>query len=105
MVLAKHYDAVSVGKIEEMLALPAEKQFDVVVFCHSLSSRECDLAGSVVRQRWPDAKILALSIDQSSCWTSADRIIRGLDGPSVLVQAINRLLQLNERPSQCIKAL
>jgi hypothetical protein len=103
MVLAKHYDAVLVGSLEEMRALPADKQFDVVVLCHSLSSDECDLAAAIVRDRWPAAKILALSVERSSCWTSADRIVRGLDGPSALLQAIDRLLQPSFDLPDCIK--
>jgi hypothetical protein len=91
-VLATHYGAVSLGNIEELDALPATKQFDVVVLCHSLSSEQCDMATTIVRERWPKAKIVALSREGSSFLTAADQTIRSLDGPSVLLQAIDGLL-------------
>jgi hypothetical protein len=103
MVLAKRYDAITVGSIEEMWALPVASAFDVVVLCHSLSAEECDLSASIARERWPQAKILALSVDSSSCWTFADQVVRGLDGPSVLVQTIDRLLRSRPGLSDGIK--
>lgn len=97
MVLAKRYDVIPVRSSKELAALRDDLPVDLVVLCHSLSADECDLSSSIVRNRWPHAKILALSVERSSCWKFADRTVRGLDGPTILLQSIDNLLQSSPR--------
>ncbi len=92
MVLANHFNVVTVGSMAEMQALAQDRVFDVVLLCHSLSSEECDLAATTARRRWPEAKILALAVERSSCQSYAQHTIRGLDGPRLLIQAIEHLV-------------
>jgi hypothetical protein len=92
LVLARKYETVTVGSVEEMSSLPASGQFDVIVLCHSLSSEECEVSAELVRVRWPNAKIVALSVEQDGCFDGADEIVRGLDGPRVLLGTIDHLL-------------
>jgi DNA-binding NarL/FixJ family response regulator len=90
-VLATKYESVTVGTTEEMMALASCVQFDVIVFSHTISAEECDLCAEIVRTRWPEAKIVALSAEQEGCSEAADRVVRGLDGPRVLLNAIDQL--------------
>ena len=92
LVLSRKYETVTVGSVEEMRSLPASEQFDVIVLCHSLSSEECDVSAELVRGRWPKAKIVALSVEQNGCFDGADEVVRGLDGPRVLLGTIDYLL-------------
>ena len=92
LVLSRKYETVTVGSVEEMRSLPASEQFDVIVLCHSLSSEECDVSAKLVRVRWPKAKIVALSVEQNGCFDGADEVVRGLDGPRVLLGTIDHLL-------------
>ncbi len=90
-ILATRYEAVTVGSIEEIMALATDEEFDVIVLCHTLSVEECDLSAQTVRVRWPGAKIVALSAEQGGCSEAADRIVRGLDGPRLLLDTIDQL--------------
>ncbi|HEY1578297.1 MAG TPA: hypothetical protein VGF82_14610 [Terracidiphilus sp.] len=92
LVLAKRYETVTVGSIEEMRALPIEEEFDVVVLCHSLSFEECDLSSELARGRWRHAKIVALSIQQGDCSVAADQTVRALDGPRFLLRTIDQVV-------------
>jgi hypothetical protein len=95
MVLAQHYEVTLVGNVDELQAMPANRRLDVAILCHSLSSREIDLAVSIVRQQWPHAKILPLSLGRTSGRKSTGLTVRGLDGPSILLQAIDHLLSIS----------
>jgi DNA-binding response OmpR family regulator len=92
LVLANHFNVVTVGTVGEMQALGQDRNFDVVLLCHSLSAEECDLAAVTARRRWPAARILALAVERSSCRHYAEQTIRGLDGPRLLIQAIEHLV-------------
>jgi hypothetical protein len=87
------------GSIEEMRALPVVTQFDVVVICHSLLPEECDLSALIAKERWPKAKIVALSIMRPGYRSFADQVVRGIDGPEILLQAIDRLTRASPRSS------
>jgi hypothetical protein len=92
LVLARRFETVTVGSIEEMRALPVDEEFDVIVLCHSLSLEECDLSSELARARWERAKIVALSIEQGDCSLAADQTVRGLDGPRFLLSTIDHLV-------------
>jgi len=76
-----------------MELVPLEKAISLVVLCHTLTSEEYDLSASIVRERWPGAKIVAVSEDPTSSWNSADGIVRGIDGPSVLLKVLESVLR------------
>jgi hypothetical protein len=92
LVLATQYEVVSVDSIEGIEALPTDQDFDLIVLCHSLSSEECDQCVEIASTRWPQAKIVALSVERADCSEYADRVVRGMDGPRFLLQTIDRLL-------------
>jgi|SRR5579863_6177813 len=90
-VLSTRYEGVAVSSVEELKALDTDEGFDVVLLCHTLSVDECELSAQVVRVRWPHAKIVAMSLEQGGCFEAADRIVRGLDGPGLLLNTIDQL--------------
>lgn len=92
LVLASRYNAVSaVASIQEIETLK-EPEFDVIVLCHTLSQEECDLAVRICQTRWAGAKFVALAKERSKCDWSADRVVRALDGPKILLRAIDGLV-------------
>lgn len=91
MVLQSRYEAVAVSSVNQIETLP-DSHFDVIVICHTLITEECDLAVSICKTRWPGARILALTVDRSSCEEFADDSTRGLDGPATLLSRIDNLI-------------
>jgi hypothetical protein len=91
MVLQSRYEAVAAANVEQVETLP-DSHFDVIVLCHTLATEECDRAVSICRTRWPGARILALTVERSSCEEFADELVRGLDGPAMLLNAIEHLI-------------
>lgn len=92
MVLRSRYEAVAVADIEQLETLP-KFHFDVIVLCHTLATEECDRAVSICRTRWPGARILALTVERSSCERFADEFVHSLDGPAMLLNTIDHLVQ------------
>ena len=93
-VLVKTYDAVEVSSVEELGELPAEPAFDLVLLCHSLSWEECRASVQIAEQRWPEAKILALTTGGfQTPYERADAVVASLQGPVVLLKAIDQLIQ------------
>ena len=97
-VLATLYQTVTIKSLEEIFELPPDMQFDAVVLCHSLSANECGVATAVVRQRWPEARILKLAANQLGCSTSTDRIFPTADGPAALLRAVDSLIRPSMEP-------
>lgn len=92
-VLARAYDAVEVSSIEELETLPTEPTFQLVLLCHTLSSVESQASAAIIQQRWPHAKIMALTSGVSGApYEQADAIVLSAQGPVVLLQAIDRLI-------------
>jgi hypothetical protein len=69
MVLESRYEVVAAPCLEELQEVTTDHDFDVILLCHTLSSEDCDLATSIARVRWPNAKIVALSVERSSLRT------------------------------------
>ncbi len=93
-VLVKRYDAVEVSSVEQLGELPAEPAFDLVLLCHSLSREDCRASVEIAEQRWPEAKILALTTGGfQTPYERADAVVAGLHGPVVLLKAIDQLIQ------------
>lgn len=95
MVLASRFEVVAIGSLEEMQKLPNDQRFDVVLLCHTLSREECDLARDIAHRRWRSAKILALSVERSSCLEYADRTIRDWTAPVSSFKRLTGLCQIN----------
>lgn len=56
------------------------------------SDEDCKGAREIVHQRWPAAKILSMTTGDRSCRMGIEPAVRGLDGPSVLLQRMDVLL-------------
>lgn len=96
-VLSKRYATTAVLGLGEMNLLAPDASFDAVVLCHTLTKVECERLVGLARQRWPAAKILALTSDSRSCAEQRiDKDINCLDGPVMMLQAIQDLLRFSE---------
>lgn len=91
-VLASRYETVSVRSLAEMRSLPGDARFDIVLLCHTLSPEECGVCSEVARERWPEARVLAIAVERGSCWEYADQVVKAMDGPRVLFGAIDQML-------------
>lgn len=97
-VLARKYDAVELSDVDELECLPAEPAFDLVLLCHSVSLEDCRTSAEIVRDRWPQAKVMALTTGASRVpYGEADAVIMSLQGPVVLLRAIDLLMQQSPR--------
>ena len=100
LVLTRSYDAVEVSSVEQLEDLPAEPPFELVLFCHSLSPKECCAAAEIVQRRWPATKILALTTAGSEApYEAADAVVVSIQGPAVLLKAIDQLIHRLPLPS------
>ena len=99
-VLVKSYDAIEVSSVRQLAELPGEPAIDLVLLCHSLSPEECSASAEIVRERWPAAKMLALTTGGfRTPYERADAVVLGLQGPVVLLQAMDRLIGRGAVPS------
>ncbi len=93
-VLSRRYDAVEVASVDQLAALPAEPAFDLVLLCHSLSREECRASAEIAEQCWPQAKVMVLTAGGSEAlYERADAVVASIQGPVVLLQAIDRLIR------------
>ena len=92
-VLSTKYRVVPVSTLGEIRNLLNRMVFVLVLLCHTLSDEDCKGAHEIVLQRWPSAKILSMTkVDRGCCEESSEPAVRGLDGPSVLLQRMDILL-------------
>ena len=95
MILVTRFETVCVSGVDEMPSLLDGRGFDAVVLCHTLTGEERQRAAAVARTLWPEAKIVVVTIepdepDEPLEYT--DQVIRGLDGPKLLLKTITHLL-------------
>ena len=95
LLLDKLFQTTAVMSVSEMEGLAsAGREFELVVFCHTLSSDECLSASAMTRQRWPQAKILGLTSINSACEPPVtDANVAGQEGPAALLKRATGLLQ------------
>jgi hypothetical protein len=95
-VLQAHFESERVSSIAELEALDDSKCFDLIIFCHTLSHEECRKAAKIARSRWQGVQLLALSSHTLACGPPVcDQIVFGLDGPGVLLQKVEQMLDRN----------
>lgn len=88
-VLAREYRTTSVNTLAHLLRLSFECSYAAVVLCHTLTREEHEQAVILVRSCCPRAGIVALTRgDRSGNPRGSDRTVRGLDGPSALLEAV-----------------
>ena len=65
----------------------------VVVICHSVPDRECEVAIEMSRAAWPGIKILTLREgDPGVCSLHADKSMENLEGPPALLYKVHSML-------------
>ena len=95
-VLSTRYDVAVVESMQAIERLSPASDFDVVLLCHTLGPRECMLSAEIIRKRWPEAKILALTAESEGCTPAhVDDGIAGLDGPAVMLDRIQALMPVH----------
>jgi hypothetical protein len=97
-VLQGRFESEQVSSIAELEALDDSKCFDLVIFCHTLSLEECQKAAKIVRSRWRGVQVLGLSSHTKACGPPiCDQIVFGLDGPCILLQKAEQMLDRDRR--------
>ena len=92
LILTTRYEAGCVSRGEEMEELPIAPRVDVILLCHSLSVPESARAVEIGRRRWPGVKVIAVALEGEAYLEESDQVVRGLDGPGRLLDAIDRLV-------------
>jgi hypothetical protein len=68
-------------------------EIDLIVLCHSLSTKECDGALALARSRWPQVQSLALLSGQRGCeFGPSEQVVDTAAGPAHLLRTVFRLL-------------
>jgi len=76
------------------------QHFDLVLMCHSLVIEERRTATRLVREWWPNAKLLQIYVGGGEPEGEGfDAQVRGLDGPRALLQSVEKLLPLKNGDS------
>ena len=85
----------TVQSLAELEKLANAHSFDLLVFCHTLSTGECQKGSEFARQHWPQAKILGLTSLQATCEPPyVDATVAGLEGPLALLDRAAELIQV-----------
>ena len=68
------------------------KAIDLLVFCHSLSSKQCDEALALAHGWWPQVKSLVLTAGVAGCSDAlSDKVLDAMEGPAKLISAVAQL--------------
>jgi hypothetical protein len=95
-VLSLRYVATAVTSLEELKFLAAE-DLDAVVLCHSLSHSDCQTAVSIVRDKWPAARLLQITLPGAGgSLYGVDAWVGALEGPGALLRSVEELLSQEE---------
>lgn len=74
--------------------LEADEPVDLIIFCHSLSTEQCDLALDLAHTLWPEIEILSLITGMSGCHPGfSDTFADASKGPAHLVQIVAKLIE------------
>lgn len=95
LVLETQFDVKHCSNAKEAIQLWPACPFELLVLCHTLSDEECAAAEAYADSRTPAAHLLALQAGRSA-FSKRARILRNLDGPEPLLNAVRELLRCSE---------
>lgn len=99
LVLAQQFSVEAADALSELTVSAQGESIALVVLCHSLSREQRYLAAQIVRETWPQAKILeVLSSRENQAASANSEVILGLDGPVALLAKAAALLAGPVRP-------
>lgn len=88
------YRVLSVRHLAALNRVPVTPPIDLLVFCYTLSSKECENAIAHAKLRWPNVKELALlrfNATRDSSPVLSD-VQKALDAPAPLVSTVGQLV-------------
>jgi hypothetical protein len=103
LVLAQQFSVETADALSELTISAQGESIALVVLCHSLSREQRYLAAQIVKETWPQAKILEVLASRENQAASANsEVILGLDGPVALLEKAATLLAGPLWPSEPI---
>jgi len=87
------YPVVSVPKVSAIRTIPPSAPVRLVVLCHTLTERECEIALMAANSRWPGVKHLTLKADPGRTPTGIlGHLLHTMDGPAKLLSLVHELV-------------
>lgn len=76
------------------------KAVDLLIFCHTLSSEQCEHAVELACARWPQVRTLILTAGAAGCPDAlSDNVLDAMDGPAKLISKVAQFGPPEARPS------
>jgi hypothetical protein len=90
------YDVIPVATETEFRQRICEKQADLVVFCHTLTTAECERSVQFTEEHCPGARYLRLFAAQVTSQLPVDHVTLAIsDGPEAFIQTVHKMLPLH----------
>lgn len=94
LMLGAYFDVSAAGRVLEAKILLADRPFDLIVLCYTLTDDDCQKIFDASRSHCPDAKILMLTLTgaAASHFAMDSYLLPAEQGPFVLVKKSAELL-------------
>jgi len=91
MLEAQGYQVLPITCVEQLASL--QSPVSLLIFCHSASQEDRELALQIASVRWPDARSLDLvAIGAPTSHLQVDEVFDTVDGPDRLMSRIRQLV-------------
>jgi DNA-binding NtrC family response regulator len=95
LILGAYFQVDAAGRVSHAVQMMAERSFDLIVLCTSLSGHECERIAGLARTQNPRPKVLTLSATgQQSCGDGAGDEVMQEIGPLALIRKSAAMLGL-----------
>lgn len=92
-VLSRCFETMMAHSTDDIATVEPPRAFAAIVLCHTLSNDECSDAMKITAQRWPEAKVIALTAPFRGCPDDGqDMTFLRPTGPVELLHGINQVL-------------
>jgi len=95
LILGAYFQVEIAGRISHAVQLIAERSFDLIVLCSTLSEHDCEQVAGLVRTQNPRPKVLTLSAaGRQSCGDGTGDELMAEIGPLALIRKATAMLGL-----------
>jgi len=100
LILGTYFQVDVAGRVSHAAQMMAERRFDLIVLCSSLSEDECERVAELARTQNPRPKTLTLSaMGRQSCGHGAGDELTEEIGPLALARKAAAMLGLEVKPN------
>jgi hypothetical protein len=90
---SRGYRVLTVLDPSAFASIPLVPSIPLLLLCHSLSRKECDVATTLAFARWPEIKSLVLDADGTRAPSGLlGQLLHTMDGPAKLISIVNGIV-------------